>query len=116
MVEKRRHKRVPLSAIARLVEAGEGEPLPLQGMVADISLGGVGLYLASPLEAGAEIALEIVFPASGGDVRAETVKGTVIYSKRIQHVHFVGIEFARELSPDRQPALHGRVQNILNSD
>jgi hypothetical protein len=84
-------------------------------MVADISLGGIGLYLGKPLEAGAEVAIEILFHVSGGEARAEAAKGTTIYSNRIQNVYFVGIEFTQGLSPERQPVLYSRIQNLLNS-
>lgn len=104
---------MPLSAIVKLLfDEGDG-PSPLQGMVADISLTGIVLYLGKPLEGGAEVTLEILFHVSGGEVKSETVKGTTIYSNRIQNVYFVGIEFNQELNPKLQPALYSRIQNIL---
>jgi hypothetical protein len=113
MEERRRNKRIPLSALAVLLFDGDSGPLALQGTVSDISMSGVVLYLDTPLKGGAHVMLEIRFPVSGGEVRSETVKGTTVYSNGIHNVHYVGIEFDNELNPKCQSALYSRIQNIL---
>lgn len=111
MSEKRKHKRVPFSAVTKLtMDTGMA-----QGMVADISMGGIGLYMDRPLQDGVEVSLEIHFNVSGGQIVTETMTGTVVYSHRIQNVSFVGIEFTGELGSESQPVLYNRVQNIIKS-
>lgn len=114
MEEKRRNKRVPLSALGILLfDGGEG-PMALRGMVADISYSGVVLYLDKPMDGGADVTLEIRFPVSGGEVKSETVKGTTVYSNGIQNINYVGIEFDNELNPKCHAALYSRIQNIIS--
>lgn len=114
MEERRRNKRVPLSALGIvLLDGGEG-PLALQGTIADISFGGIVLYLDKPVDSGSQLTLEIRFPMSGGEVRAETVKGTAVYSNGIRNIHYVGIEFDNDLNPKCQAAFYSRIQNILS--
>lgn len=92
-----------------------GPPLVRRGVIADISHGGIGLHLFQPLEVGVEVELEIRFPAIGGGIKTETVRGTTIYSKYIEDTYYVGIEFDKELSPKDQPDLYSRIQDILMS-
>lgn len=113
LAEKRRHKRVPLAALVTLAYEGGEDMLYLQGMVASISSGGVGLYLGKTLEDGTDVTLEVIFLVSGGEVKTETVKGTVVYSNLIRNTYFVGIEFDVELTPKGQPELYRRIQKIL---
>ncbi|MGD2081105.1 MAG: PilZ domain-containing protein [Nitrospirota bacterium] len=115
-MNKRKHRREPLSAhVMLLLDEGE-HPLVRRGTVADISLGGIKLYLVQPLEVGAQVTLEIRFLVAGGEVKTEKVRGTTIYSQNIQDVYFVGIEFDQELNPERHPDLYGRIQDLLASD
>lgn len=113
-LERRRHLRVPITAHVTLFFGG-GEPtLVIHGVIADISLGGIGLHLYEPIEVGADMKLEISFPF-GGETKTETVEGTSIYSNRVESTHYVGIEFAQELNPEHQPYLCNRIQGILGS-
>jgi hypothetical protein len=113
---RRRHKREPLSAhVMILLDEGE-HPLVRRGSLADISFGGVKLYLVQPLEVGVRVTLEIRFIMAGGEVKTETVRGTAIYSQKIQDIHFVGIEFDQELDPKLHPDLYGRIVEIIESE
>jgi hypothetical protein len=81
-------------------------------MVAEISFGGIGLYLVSPPEVGSKVRIEIRFLVAGG-VNTATVKGTTIYAKFIQDTYYVGIQFDQELDTKSQPALYSRLKDIL---
>lgn len=97
-----------------LLEKGE-PPLVRRGMVAEISLGGIGLYLVTPPEVGSKVTLEIRFLVTSGGVNTATVRGTTIYANFIQDTFYVGIEFDQELSAKNQPALYRRIQDVLES-
>lgn len=114
-MEQRSHKRIPLIARVMLL-VGEGEhSVVMRGMVADISLGGAGLYLVQPLEVGATVTAEIRFLIIGGGIKTEHVRGTVIYSHYIEDIYYVGIQFDQALNPQRNPALYRRIQDNIES-
>jgi hypothetical protein len=94
---------------------GESEhPVVRRGMVSDISLGGIGLYLVQPLEVGVTVNLEIRFLIGGGGINTAKVRGTTIYSNLVGDTYYVGIEFDQELSPKGHPELYRRIQEILS--
>jgi hypothetical protein len=95
---------------------GESEhPVVRQGMVSEVSFGGIGLYLVRPLEVGVKVNLEIRFMAGGGAIRTVTVKGTTVYCKFMDDIYYVGVKFNEELNPKLHPNLYSRIQNILES-
>jgi hypothetical protein len=114
-VEKeRKHKRAPLTAHVMLLIGESEHPVVRRGMVSDISLGGIGLYLVQPLEVGVTVNLEIRFLIGGGGINTAKVRGTTIYSNLVGDTYYVGIEFDQELSPKGHPELYRRIQEILS--
>jgi hypothetical protein len=111
--DKRKHKRTYLTAHVSLVICDSETPTVRSGMIADISNGGVGLYITSPIEDGARVKLEIRFLVLGG-IKTETIKGQTVYSYSIDGANYVGIEFDQELNPKNHPELFTHIENILN--
>lgn len=109
----RRHKRVPLAASVVLTFEESIEELPAEAMTADISFNGIGLYVGRQLPEDTAVTIEISFIASVDQIKTETVRGRIVYLNHILRVYFVGIEFSEELSPEKQPELYNRIQNIL---
>jgi hypothetical protein len=112
--DERKHRRAPLTAHVTLLVGKAEPPVVRHAMIADISLGGAGLYLDEPVEDGIEVKLEISFQAGGG-TKTETVRGKTIYSYHIKDTYYVGIEFDQELNPLHQLYLCKRIQESLES-
>jgi hypothetical protein len=111
--KERRHKRIPLTANVMLLAGESAYAMVRQATIADISLGGVGIYHAFPLKVGVRVKLYICFMAAGG-AKTETVMGKTIYSYRIGNTYYVGIEFDQELNSSHHPELFTHIKYILN--
>jgi hypothetical protein len=111
--KERRHRRIPLTANVMLLAGELDLPMVRHATIADISLGGVGIYLVFPLGVGVRVKLEIRFMATGG-IKTETVKGKTIYSYRIENTYYVGIEFDQQLNLLHHPKLFTHIENTLN--
>lgn len=112
----RRHKRVPLAALANVSFEENGSEMAIHATVADISFGGVGLYVERQLSDQTAVAIEISFYSAPNRIKAETVKGRVVYSSSILGIYFIGVQFAEELGPEGHPALYNRIQNTIKLD
>jgi c-di-GMP-binding flagellar brake protein YcgR len=111
--DKRKHKRTYLTAHVSLAIGESEPPLVRHATIGDISRGGVGLYLTSPLEVGTKVKLEIRFLVIGG-LKTETIKGKTIYLKHMEDTYYVGVEFDQELNPLQHPELFTHIENVLN--
>jgi c-di-GMP-binding flagellar brake protein YcgR len=109
----RRHKRVPLAALANVSFEEDGAATSVQATVADISFGGVGLYIERQLADQTVVTIQVSFYSAPNIIKAETVRGRVVYSSPILGLYFIGIEFAEELDATSHPALFNRIQNTL---
>jgi hypothetical protein len=113
--ENRKNKRVRLLAHVMLLLEEVESPLVIRGVIADISLGGIGLHLFQPIEDGVKVKLEIRFSVGRGEIKTETTRGKTLYSYHIRDMYYVGIEFDQELNPLHHPFLCKRIQESLES-
>jgi hypothetical protein len=111
--KERKHRRIPLTANVMLLAGESAYAMVRQATIADISLGGVGIYNEFPLKVGVRVKLYICFIAAGG-TKTETVKGKTIYSYRIGNTYYIGIEFDQELNPSHHPELFTHIKNTLS--
>ncbi|HWR57578.1 MAG TPA: PilZ domain-containing protein [Thermodesulfovibrionales bacterium] len=116
MINKRRHKRVPLAATAVIEYALEKDARPIKALIADISLSGVGIYSDRPMREGSGSSIEITFISAEGLTRTSSMQGNAVYTREIGDMYFIGIEFDEEINQERQPFLHDHLRNILSWD
>jgi c-di-GMP-binding flagellar brake protein YcgR len=116
MINRRRHKRYSLTGFADLkYNLGEKKQI-IRTLVSDISLAGIGLFLDAPLEENLDVSLTISFISGDGLMKTDVIEGCVVYNKKLEDVHFMGIEFLEEMNPEKQPSLYEHIQNILLRD
>ncbi len=118
MMDKRRHKRVPLAASATIRYNSEGSSEPIQAMTADISLSGIGIYSDKPIREGTGLSIEITFFSTEDVTMTVSLQGESVYAREMGGemggMYFVGIEFDEEINPIQQPSLHHHLQKILS--
>ncbi len=114
MTNKRRHKRVPLAATAAMKYALEESGEPVQVVIADISMSGLGVYSDRPLKEGTELSIEIAFISTEGQIKTASLRGEGVYVREMGSMYFMGIEFDEEINPQKQPFLHDHLQKILS--
>jgi c-di-GMP-binding flagellar brake protein YcgR len=117
VVNKRRHKRVPLAASATIrYNSGEG-PETIQSLIADISLSGIGIYSDKAIGEGTEMSVEIDFISTEGLITKASVMGESVYAREMGGgMFFMGIEFDEEIDAEKQPALYDHLGKILSQD
>jgi len=59
MIDKRRHKRVPLAASASIKYTSGESPERILAMIADISLSGIGVYSDKRIREGAGLSIKL---------------------------------------------------------
>ncbi len=112
MINKRQHKRIPITGTATLKFENKGEFLSIQTIPGSISVGGIGLYSDDPIEIDTNVSITINFISIDG-IRNDSIEGCVIYTKNIGGIYFMGIEFNEEINPKNQPLLYDHIQKIL---
>ena len=50
------------------------------------------------------------------DIKTDSIGGYVVYSKNMGGIHFMGIQFNKEINPENQPALYEHIRKILTWD
>ena len=116
MINNRRHKRFSITGSAELAHRVQGKNQTIHTLISDLSLSGIGLYVDSPLEENFEVSLTIRFISSDGSMKTDTIDGRIVYSKKLEEVHFMGIEFLEEINSEDQPSLYKHMQDILMWD
>jgi len=114
-MEKRQHKRFPITGIAALQFEDNGEIKTIQATLSSISSVGIGLYADNPIEINKNVSVTINFISSGG-TKKSVVEGSVVYNKDLGKLHFVGIQFNEDVNPVNQPLLYEHIKNILTFD
>ncbi|HXX58521.1 MAG TPA: HD domain-containing phosphohydrolase [Thermodesulfovibrionales bacterium] len=104
--EKRRHRRVALTGTATLKPKGKRDVQPVQTMIADISLSGMGVYADNPIEEGVSFSIDIYFVSLEGSMATVSVSGNTCFVRQIKDIYFVGIHFKEELDPIKHPSLY----------
>ncbi|HVN10305.1 MAG TPA: PilZ domain-containing protein [Patescibacteria group bacterium] len=100
MVEKRKFRRVPLTAVVRAQAAGQ--PYSVEGR--NISAGGMLVKTEKTLEEGVELRLEFQLPGDPAPIQATGI---------VQHVMpdaFMGIQFTELSEADRR-----RIETYVNA-
>ncbi len=116
MINKRRHKRVPLAASAVIEFNLDADAERIHVMIADISLSGIGIYSDKKIKEGTDLSIEINFISTEGRMTTAAMRGECIYGREIGTMYFIGIEFDEELTSINQQPLYDHLQKILSSD
>jgi c-di-GMP-binding flagellar brake protein YcgR len=116
MINKRRHKRVPLAASATIMYEFEGATERIEVMIADISLSGIGAYSDKRIKDGSRLSIEVIFISTGGLMKTVSMRGESVYAREIGGKYFIGIQFDEEINAVQQPSLHDHLQKILIGD
>ena len=112
MINKRRYKRVLISGIATLEFEEKGKMRSSQMVIANISLGGIGLYSYNSMEVKKCVSITINFISGDGMLKTDSIEGCIICHKKIDNAYFVGIRFNEEINPKYQPLLFKHIQRI----
>jgi len=113
MPDNRRHKRVPLAALARISFEDAGKVHTVLAFTADISISGIGVYSETAVDIDKDVSVAIEFLGNDGLSRTDTIGGHVVYNNILGTTYFTGIEFNEQINPLRQPFLFERLQRIL---
>ena len=116
MPNNRRHKRVPLAALARISFEDAGNVHAVEGFTADISISGIGVYSEIAIDIEKDVSLAIEFLGNDGLSKTDSIEGHVVYNNILGTTYFVGIEFSEQINPLSQPFLFERLQRILAWD
>lgn len=116
MPDSRRHKRVPLAAIAKISFEDAGNVHAIEAFTADISMSGIGVYSGTAIDIDKDVTLAIEFLGNDGLLRTDSIGGHAVYNNILGATYFTGIEFSELISPFRQPFLFERLQRILAWD
>jgi c-di-GMP-binding flagellar brake protein YcgR len=116
MENRRRHRRVPLAAAARITLKSGEEAEPVRACIADISLSGIGLYSTTPIGEEADLSILVSFVSSDGALTGATLSGTSVYSRDLKDFYFVGVEFDEEITAQNQATLYPHLQRILTQE
>jgi hypothetical protein len=112
MINQRRHKRVAITGTATLKFEVRGEFRSIQALPGSISLGGIGLYADDPIEDETDVSITINFISVDG-IKTDSIDGYAVYSKNMEGIHYVGIQFNEEIKPENHSILYEHIQNIL---
>ena len=113
MPEHRRHKRVPLAALAKISFVDAGNVYTVKTFTADISMSGIGVYSEIAIDMDKDVTLAIEFLGNDGLSKTDSIGGHVVYNYILGTAFFIGIEFSEQINQFRQPFLYERVQRIL---
>lgn len=116
MPNNRRHKRVPLVALARISFEDAGIIHAVETYTADISLSGIGLYSETVIDIDKDVSVVIEFIGNDGLSKKDSILGHVVYYNILGTKYFIGIEFSEQINQFRQPVLFERLQRILAWD
>ena len=111
MTNKRKHKRIPLAAVATINYEDQGGILSLHAMTGSISYGGVGLYSDDPIKEETDCSVTINFISTEGNMETVSVEGRVVYSKKIGDMFFSGVQFDEEVNDINHPLLYRQIQS-----
>ena len=113
MPDNRRHKRVPLAAIARISFEDAENVHAIEAFTADISMSGIGVYSEIAINIDKDVMLAIEFQGNDGLSRTDSIGGHAVYNNILGTIYFIGIEFNEQITPRSQPFLYERLQRIL---
>jgi len=112
VINKRRHKRVPLTASATIRYNFEESTKPIQAIVYCSFRDGV--YLDKPIREDTVLSIEITFISTEGLMTTASIEGESVYVREMGGMYFMGIEFDEEINPIKRSYLHQHLQKILS--
>jgi PilZ domain len=115
-MDQRKHKRVPISAVATVTFMDAEGFHSVQAMAGSISFGGIGLYSDDPLTDGTDVSIAVNFISAEGSMQRAVVAGHVVYSKMIGELYYEGIQFDEEINRKNQPFLYEHIAKVLKWD
>lgn len=111
--DKRKTKRHNISATA-LISIKEIEDAgPIYVLVAGISKSVLGVYSYAPIPEGHSVSIDISFLGFRG-IQKDKIEGKVSLSTREEDIHYIEIDFDKELSPETQPVLYENFWRLVN--
>jgi len=108
----RRYKRVLITGIATLKFEEEEKVRSIQTVIANVSLGGIGLYSYHAVEINKYVSMTVNFISGDGVLKTDSIEGCIRCHKKIGSTHFMGIRFNEELNARHQPLLFRHVQKV----
>ncbi|MEW6053065.1 MAG: PilZ domain-containing protein [Nitrospirota bacterium] len=78
---------------------------PIEAMIANISLSGIGLYSSKPIGKGKKAAMTIAFLDKDGKILKDSITGKVDWQKKFRNIYLAGILFDEEPNVLSQPKL-----------
>jgi len=115
MPYQRRHRRIPIAASATLRFKNRENSPPVDAMVGNISISGIGLYTDSHIEENTTIFLEIKFISVDGNMYVDSANGRIVYVNVIEDISYTGIEFDDLINPVGQPHLYKHLFTVMHS-
>ncbi len=116
MINKRKHKRIPIAAVATVKYKDKDKTRSLQAITGSISYGGVGLYSDYPIEDGNDVSVTINFISTEGAIEAVSIGGQVVYNKKVGNMYYCGIQFDEDVNQVNQPVLYRHIESALMWD
>lgn len=116
MINRRRYKRFLLSGIVTLKFSKKDEIQSIQTVIANISLGGIGVYSYKTVEVKTSVSINTNFISIDGNLKTDTIEGRVISNRKIGNTYFIGIQFNEEIDAKNQPSLFKYLKDILPKD
>ena len=110
---RRIHKRVPIAGSASLSFHGREGEVSIDAMISNISLSGIGIYADRQIEDGTEVSIDINFISSDGLMKNTRIKGNIVYAREMEKLFFTGIEFSKEINPEKHKDLYNHIQQSL---
>jgi hypothetical protein len=113
---KRKHRRFSITGTASLHFEDEGKIKTIRAVLGSISSLGIGLYADNHIEANKQVTVTINFISIGGGIEDSVIEGSVVYSRDLGKIHFVGIQFNEAVNSENKPLLYKHIHNIHSFD
>lgn len=112
VMKERRQRRLPLFGVATVYPGGVSSEVSFTGLIQNISLSGVGLYMHRPVEVGTSVTVIVKFTGTGGKRKSDILEGTVASLTELESYYCVGVGFPRYLHKEDNPVLFSHLREI----
>lgn len=93
MKERRRHPRVTIMGLLRVILPGESKSK--EAFLANISRGGIGVYLHREVRIGQKVQVIVYLEDKTGHEVEEIINSRVTWSNKVGTLHMAGLQFAK---------------------
>lgn len=94
MRNRRRHERVAITSTAIITVLKDNSVMaPFDGLIMNISFGGIGICATQAVELCTDIEAVIKFVNVDGKIRQETIQGQVIWQAEMPPFYVFGVQF-----------------------